>query len=306
MGKEIVDILLDLGYSPKRDNNGWRMSRVYAEGDNPTSLWISDTGLCCDFVAGEKFDFDELVRRTLKLPNLVETKKWLDANKFIKPCRGLPEAKITMKKTYDKECLNKLIANHDYWINRGISVKTLETFKGGLSLSGGSKDRYVFPVWDSKKDLIGFATRDITNTKTAKWKLFGEKSLFVWPAFVNSQIIKDKKTIILVESIGDFLALWESGIKTGIVLFGTAISPKIINFIIYTQPNHIVISTNNDSEFRENSQAGNDAAQKIYEKLIKYVERRKVSIVLPKAKDLNDQLVKDGASSIIDLYKKYL
>jgi 5S rRNA maturation endonuclease (ribonuclease M5) len=298
MPKEIVDILLDLGYNPVRDNNGWRMSRVYAEGDNPTALWISNDGFCCDFVADEKFNFEELVRRTLNLPDTKTTQEWLKTNEFIKPCKSLQPPKIKMKKVFSADSLNKLIADHSYWINRGISQQTLEVFKGGVSLSGGSKDRYVFPVWDSKKDLIGFAARDTTNTKAAKWKLFGEKTLFVWPALVNYNIIKETKRVILVESIGDALALWECGIKNVIVTFGTALSNKIVNFIIHVDPKEIIISTNNDEQFRGNA-AGNEAALKMHEKLCKYMERRKVKILLPDLeKDWNDQLIKHGKDSV--------
>ena len=46
---------------------------------------------------------------------------------------------------------------------------------------GKMKDRYVFPIFDKMDRLIGAAGRDVTNFSSIKWKLIGEKSLWVYP-----------------------------------------------------------------------------------------------------------------------------
>ena len=83
-------------------------------------------------------------------------------------------------------------------------------------------NRYVFPIWDTNTSrVLGFTGRDISNKHPLKWKILGKKSDWLYPFFCNKKYIKETNQIILVESIGDMLALWENGIMNSIVTFGT-------------------------------------------------------------------------------------
>ena len=141
----------------------------------------------------------------------------------------------------------KLKKDHSYWINRGVSQETLNLFLGGVADNGKMKNRYVFPIFNAKNNIIGFSGRDITNLSKIKWKHIGEKTEFVYPLFVNSEIIQQQKEIILVESIGDMLSLWQAGVKNTLVTFGTSLSLAILNYSLKLDPKKIYISLNNDS-----------------------------------------------------------
>ncbi len=299
---EIKELLEKLGYTLRPDTNGWRARRLYAEGDNDTALKIYKDGWCQDFVENTRFPLDTLIKKTLRLDSDKDVAIWKANNQYNLVLQAETLPPIKMKKTYNKESLTKLVPDYSYWTSRGISESTIKPYLGGISNTGGSKGRFAFPIFDSKNDLIGCAARDITNTKSNKWKLFGDKSTWVYPAFVNNKQIGSSKQVILVESIGDMLALNECGIMNVIVMFGTAISFAIINYIISHDAN-VIISTNNDSDFRD-STAGNEAAQKIKDKLLKYIDKHKVKIILPdKAKDFNEQLTSAGRESILCLYR---
>lgn len=305
--EELTNILTSLGYKLTPDSSGWRTSALYRDGDNLTALKIFRDGGCFDFVTNEYFSLETLVQRTLKLQTTEEVAVWLSNNKFNRPetFGVITCPKLELPKKYDLDCLKNLLPDHSYWQRRGISDTVLGKFNGGVSHVGGTKGRYVFPIWNNSKEIIGFAARDIKGLKPNKWKLFGPKNEWVYPAFLNFKNLKGG-TVILVEGIGDLLALFEAGIECGLVMFGINPSWKLINFLIDRDPKKIIIATNNDSGFRD-SNAGNVAAEKIYSKLIKYFDADRVIIQLPdKAKDLNDQLLKHGKDSIIDLYKKHL
>ena len=89
-------------------------------------------------------------------------------------------------------------------------------------MSGKLNNRIVFPIFNMDgTDIEGFAGRDLLDRDT-KWKLMGAKRLWIYPFFLPEvqEAIMEKQEVILVESIGDFLALYEAGIFNVLVLFG--------------------------------------------------------------------------------------
>ena len=60
------------------------------------------------------------------------------------------EVKISEQKIFDESLLDKIEKDQSYWINRGVSEETLNKFNGGVVRSGKMKDRYVFPIFNSK------------------------------------------------------------------------------------------------------------------------------------------------------------
>ena len=77
------------------------------------------------------------------------------------------------------------------------------------------QNRYVFPIFDNKNNIIGLSGRKLeAKSNRPKWIHYGKKSKWIYPSFVNKNYIKDKEEVILVESIGDMLSLWEAVSKT--------------------------------------------------------------------------------------------
>ena len=76
--------------------------------------------------------------------------------------------------------------------------------------------RIVFPIYNENNQIHGFAGRDVSPSSKAdrpKWKHVGKKTKWIYPYFINTKIfndsVKERGSVILVESIGDMLALFE-------------------------------------------------------------------------------------------------
>jgi DNA primase len=188
-------------------------------------------------------------------------------------------------KKFDIEILQNLELNHQYWNKRNIMDETLSQFKGGVAKAGKMKNRYVFPIFDINNNIIGFSGRDITNLSKIKWKHLGEKNDFLYPLFLNSSQIEAQKEIILVESIGDMLSLYQAGIKNVLVTFGTNLSLSILNYCLKIDMKKIYISLNNDSN---KNNAGNIAAEKTHARLKRYFDDKQLKISLPTKKDFGE------------------
>lgn len=282
----VGEILTNLGYALKDFGKEYRAKPIYRDSDNDTVLRIyKDSGNWVDFKENISGDFTSLVKLSLKLDTQDQAKAWLKDKNFtpifIKDTR--PEIKTP--KIFDKDLLIKLKKDHSYWINRNISEETLNLFLGGVAENGKMKNRYVFPIFNSKKEIVGFSGRDITNKSKIKWKHLGDKINWCYPNFLNLEEIKSQKEAILIESIGDCLALWDAGIKNTIVTFGLDISISILNLLLKIDPNKIYISFNND---QEKNNAGNFAAEKGKNKLLRYFDPKQIQIKLPDKKDFGE------------------
>lgn len=283
----VYQILTDLGYKLKDYGKEFRTKPLYRESDNDTVLKIyKDTGHWFDFKENISGDFSSLIGMTLKLEDPQKAKEWLK-NKNFTFHQPIEHAKPLLKssKKFDSDLLSNLESNHSYWNNRGITTDTLMKFKGGIGKAGKMKNRYVFPIFDIKNNIIGFSGRDVTNLSKIKWKHLGEKNDFLYPLFLNSKIIEEQKEIIIVESIGDMLSLYQSGIENILVTFGTTISLSILNYCLKMDPKKIYISLNNDSN---NNNAGNIGAEKGYAKLKRYFDDKQLQISLPTKKDFGE------------------
>jgi len=286
----IKETLLELGYSNIRDSGDYYRARpIYRNSDNETSLSIhKDTGRFVDFGRNIKGSFEELVRLSLRLDKIKDAKTWLSDKTSHYTEKPKYIAKISEQKIFDENLLHNIEDDQDYWISRGVSLDSLKEFKGGTASSGRMKDRYVFPIFNSKNKIVGFSGRDLLNYKNSKrpkWKHIGSKSSWVYPAFLNTSILLKNKKIIIVESIGDMLALWDTGIKNVIVSFGLDISPHLLSFLLKIDPYDVILSFNNDEA---NNSAGNKAASKAFNKLKKYFDPKQIRIILPDKKDFGE------------------
>jgi len=283
----VYQILTDLGYKLKDFGKEYRTRPLYRDSDNDTVLKIyKDTGHWFDFKENISGDFSSLVGMTLKLEDPSKAKEWLkDKNFSFHQPKEVSKPLLKSTKKFDIDLLSNLENNHSYWNKRSINNETLSQFKGGVGKAGKMKNRYVFPIFDIKNNIIGFSGRDITNLSKIKWKHLGEKNDFVYPLFLNSQEIQIQKEVILVESIGDMLSLYQAGIKNVLVTFGTSLSLGILNYLLKMDIKKIYISLNNDSN---KNNAGNIGAEKTYSRLKRYFDDKQLKIALPTKKDFGE------------------
>lgn len=283
----IYQILTNIGYSLKDCGREYRTKPLYRDSDNDTVLRIyKDTGFWVDFKENISGDFPSLIKKTLRLDDEEQAKKWLKEKNYLFTKSDISEKpKIKESKIFEKDLLLKLEKKHEYWIERNVKEDTLSLFQGGLAKAGKMKNRYVFPIFNSKKEIVGFSGRDVTNTSKIKWKHLGDKSTWCYPSFLNINTLKQSKEVYLIESIGDCLSLWDAGTQNTIVTFGLEISTSILNLLLKLDPNKIYISFNNDNE---NNRAGNKAAEKSKNKLLRYFDKNQIEIKLPYKKDFGE------------------
>lgn len=290
-------ILQDIGYVLTDNGREFRARPLYRDSDNDSVLRIwKNSGQWVDFKENISGSIEDLVKLTLKLKSIDEAKTWISSKGIDTSSIEVEKPKALTKQTqiFDKSLLIKLLRDNSYWNNRGISDSTIAPFQGGVATSGKMFNRYVFPIFDNRDQIIGFAGRDVSAMSLEgrpKWKLIGDKKEWVYPMKVNLSDIKKEKSIILVESIGDMLALRENGILNVVVCFGLNISCKIIYSLISLNPEKIIIAFNNDGS---SSGAGNLAATSAKNKLLNYFDQNQIHIILPDGgKDFGDLNLKD-------------
>ncbi len=292
---EIKEILINLGYSNiTEDTKNFRMKPVYRDSSSNTVLSVrKDTGRFIDFSKQISGSLQDLVKLSLSCSSEDEALKWLKDNGASGSVDStqIKTAEIKEPKIFSKTSLEKMMPHHDYWVGRGVSEDTLALFGGGVVYEGKMKNRYVFPIYDYKNNLVGVSGRDLVNdpeSKRPKWKHIGDKGQWKYPMQVNNKIIRKAKKIIVVESIGDMLSLWEAGIKNVAVSFGLQIGLGLINYFLRIDAQKIYLAFNNDVE--KNS-AGNQAAEKNLNRLTRYFDQEQIEIALPDEGDFGEMSV---------------
>ena len=282
---KVYEILSELGYKLTDAGIEYRTSALYRDGDNETSLRVyKDTGKWHDFKENRFGELEDLVKLTLGTKTIEEAKYYLQ-NKDFKPSVLKYEPTLENEKTFAPEELADMIQDHSYWKRRGVDPSTVSVFEGGVLLNGKMAKRYVFPIFNHKRKIVGITGRDITGNSKIKWKHLGEKVNWVYPAIHNFKIIKKEKSVYIVESMGDMLSLWQAGVKNTIVTFGLTLSPKIVSFLIKMDPDKIYLSFNNDSY---GNYAGNRAAKKALNKLSVFFDPEDIEIKLPSKNDFGE------------------
>ncbi len=302
---DVKEVLLSLGYSNiSEDSQNYRMKPIYRDSSSNTVLSVrKDTGYFIDFSRGLKGNFQELVKLSLNLDDVVEAKKWLGDKSFeAKKNNKIDRPKIKQARVFNKDCLLKLKKDHSYWIKRGVSEETIELFQGGVIDDGKMKDRYVFPILNYTGELVGVSGRYLydlpAGSSKPKWKHIGDKSEWKYPLQINNKICRQEKSVVLVESIGDMLSLWDAGVKNTMVTFGLDIGAAVVSYLLRIDADKIFISFNNDEG--KNS-AGNNAALKAANKLSRYFDQDQIRLAVPEQKMLD---FGDMTKEQIDLWKK--
>lgn len=294
--EKIESILIDLGYTLDDRGDYWQTSAVYRGGDNRTAVQIyKDSGVWKDYVQETGFlPFKALVEKSCE----GATKEELDS--ILKGLGDKPSSKpkhepIETDEIFKEKDLEKLLPHYSFYNKKGISDSTLKKLKGGLSTRGQMYQRFIFPIYNEYRQIIGFAGRDMINKEgRPKWKHIGKKTKWVYPLHnlsTNNEPKWNNAEIVLVESIGDFLSIYENTKLKCLTTFGLDVSPALISALISLSPKLIIISTNNDESSPENR--GLNAAIKNYLKLLEFFDPDKIKICLPTQNDFGDMSTED-------------
>ena len=296
----IQDTLISLGYNLNDFGDHWRTNALYRDGDNPTALRIyKNSGVWTDFPAdaSKSLPLKALIEKTLKTRDPEILKKYLKNSQPTNFFKTSEKATIQMDEIFSEEMLAKLLPHYKFYSKKGISNETLKFYKCGLATTGAMNNRFVFPVYNSNAEIFGFSGRHVywkDGSNLPKWKHIGRKTKWSYPLYLPDkngkfqiyESITEKKEVILVESIGDSLALFENGMKNHLVTFGLDLSPAMLTSLIALAPEKIIISTNND--YNKGANRGLEAAIKAFLKLIKYFDIDKVDIKIPPKNDFGE------------------
>ena len=294
MNSSIQSSLVELGYELSDFGNHWRARALYRGGNNPSAIRIyKDTGVWQDFVKNKgPLPFKKLVELTLNTTDTNIISKYINGNSII-PDDYVNKEKLEMEKIYPDDCLKKLFPNYSFYLKKNISEDVQKLYKCGLASSGRMYRRMVFPIFNSSKQIFGFSGRKIDNdTEAPKWKHIGLKSNWIYPALIPDFPQIDDE-VILVESVGDSMALTNNGYKNNLVLFGLDCSPSILNFLISKQLSKIYISTNNDNNSKVNR--GLVSAIKTLMKLSSYFDLDVLKIKPPLLNDFGEMQESENA-----------
>lgn len=291
---DVKAVLEELGYRLVDDRSFWRTKPLYRNSKNPTSLRIhKESGGFTDFSAGESGNLLKLIALTKGFP-VEKSKEWLEAigQKFEQAEPKKP--KVKMAKQFDISCLSRLLPSYSFYENKKISRKTLREFKCGLATYGKMLDRIVFPIINNKNQtkIDGFAGRDVTDKRANKWKLTAGKTSWCYPLFLSEKHIFEKDQVIIVESVGDMLALWECGVKNVLVAMGVVVGKGILAELVRLNVSDVVVAFNNEPD---NNSIGNKAAEKAVIK-IKKILGNGVRAFLPTKSDFGFMIEEDRES----------
>jgi len=309
----IESTLRDLGYNLQDRGDYWQSSAVFRNGDNPTALQIyKDSGVWKDYVEGDNFlPFLSLIEKTVGKENA--KKLQINSPKLTK-AEGKDEGSIVkVEKIFPKEDFENLLPHYSFYNKKGISNETLKFLKSGMCTGGSMYQRYIFPIFNKYQQIHGVAGRDMMNSSSRpKWKHMGKKTTWVYPLYnldesgsnIVFSSIMDSKEVILVESVGDMLALFENGFKNVLVTFGLDISPKLISTLMGLNLKRICLSFNND--FNKENNSGLTACIKNFLKLLSYFSSDRINISLPIKNDFGDMNKEDFKTWQIKKDKNYL
>lgn len=299
----IKEILEELGYKLLDRGRYWQSNAAFRNGDNGTALQIwKNSGVWRDFVSNSApLPFSKLLETHLGTNDKKELGKYFSQDYSATRQEPTQEDRLTMEKIYDDSLLENLFPHYSFYKQKGITEEVLKLLKGGLATEGHMYQRFVFPIYNEHGQIHGFSGRDMSQRSTVpKWKHLGRKTKWVYPYYVEGRksfptqdAIQDERSVIIVESIGDLLNLFEHGFRNVLVSFGLDISPKLLCHLTSLDIDRIILSFNNDSDKASNR--GARAAVKNYLKLLNHFDFDVLSICLPNKNDFGEMVDEDFA-----------
>jgi hypothetical protein len=191
-----------------------------------------------------------------------------------------------------------------------ISKDTLDFYKCGYATAGQLFRRVVFPIYNQFGQIHGFSGRAVfweKDSEFPKWKHIGKRSDWAYPVNLKrngscevKEEIEKQRSVIIVESIGDSMALFNHGYKNNVVTFGLGISSKLSSSLVALGADKIVIASNNDTDGETNH--GLISACKTFLQLSSIFDYSKIEIRLPLKNDFFDMHLAtfEGENDIFD------
>ena len=238
------DVLDDLGFKLISRGSWWQTTAVWRNGNNPTAIKIyKNSGVWMDYVSGGKpRPFESLLFK-------MGVKK--DYNLEKSPIFQESEL-LTQEKTFPDNCLGRLLPDFEYFKKKekkhSITERTQKTFQCGLATNGKLYNRIVFPIRNQNGAIHGFSGRDVSGRSTIKWLHSGKANDWFYPYYTIEEVresVKDRRQIIMVESIGDSMACFQSDYPNTGVAFTNNISPRLTARLAALNVD-VVIALNND------------------------------------------------------------
>ena len=311
-------LLESVGYRDLIDyGEYWRTSAVYRGGDHKTALQIhKQHGFYYDFSEAIGGSLEQLLGLTLNVKGVALDNFFEKYQVNLEEIKGPVDDKppIIMEKIWKEENAFELVPHYKFYTNSGVSEDVLRFLKSGYCHSDEMSMRYTFPILNSSGQIHGWSGRDTTDRwkqNGIKWKHIGGRRNWVYPVHMPAyksksgdpkdgraktfpviEAIKKTRQIILVESIGDMMRLWDCGVRNVLVTFGTTLFSKLSAFIMAQDIDELIIATNNDSQSEINR--GKVAAIKMFVKSMSFMDLEKIKIVLPATNDF-------GVASIDDV-----
>lgn len=292
----VREILIQAGFRITSETSDfYRMKPLHRESGNDTCLSVSKkTGYFTDFGTNESGPLKKLIRLTT------------GGDITFEPVREtVDDLKEELQITFNQEEIKALLPSYQFYNKRGISNETLALFKSGFCQGGKLYNRFVFPIINPDGVIVGLSGRSVLsqqNEKWIKWKHLGRKNKWIYPYLWSASHIRDKSEIIIVESIGNMLALWEAGYKHTLVCFGTSLSKDLLACILAASPSRIILALDNDDK-SNGTNPGQEASCKIRKELEKWFDTSKIcSKVTPIGQDLSDLWRSGGQKSIDNWY----
>tara|TARA_B110000495_G_C23042996_1_gene627278 strand:+ start:8815 stop:9849 length:1035 start_codon:yes stop_codon:yes gene_type:complete len=292
--EEIRESLIKLGFNLSDRGVYWQTNAVFRSGDNKTAIQIyKDTGVWKDYVQDTCFfPFKKLIEATLGTNDPAQVNSFLGKKSDFdfNNVKSAPPPKISLEETYDPAILERLLPHYDFYNKKNISTNNILPLRGGLATTGQLNQRFVFPIFNQNNKIHGFSGRDMKSGENRpKWKHIGKKKNWIYPLHTDPQTrkaIEESGVVIIVESIGDMLALRESGVFNCLVCFGLSISSKLMCALVSLNPVSIILSLNNDADSGENR--GETAAFKNFLNLLSFFDKEKIRICLPTKNDFGE------------------
>jgi DNA primase len=279
----------------------------------------------------EKLNFGDAVRKLASKAGMQEF-KFTKENIEIENKRQKYDQILSIAlQEYQKNFLTNNIVKK-YAIDRGLTKEILLEFKIGYSLEQGLdislfknfsekelldsgiffqdeknkrlidrfRNRLIFPIFDSNNKIIGFGGRALSKNYLAKYINSPETEFFkkgfnlfnLNHAKLNN---KQNKFALIVEGYVDAIMLYQSGFKNAVATLGTAMTEYHLN-LIWRYFNDAVICFDGDK-------SGQNAAEKISEKLIGYMKPNySLSfVILPNGYDPDSFIRKNGKENFDNL-----
>ena len=254
---------------------------IFTDGDTATGNWRCWTNQCHEdyqsnifgfvrgilsYNEGKDLPLNSVYNFCLEFLKLDESKleiKEQDTKKEVKLLE-IFERKIERQTSNisRKQIQSTISIPADYYIGRGYSEKTLETFDIGTCFAKNKPmaGRVVVPIYDEDYNYVGCVGRSIDDKLQPKWlHSKGFKKNVLYGFNIAKSFMGDKGVLFILEGQGDVLRMYEAGFKNSVGIFGASISDDQLLLLERSGALNLVILTDYD-------EAGKRAADQIVKK----------------------------------------